>query len=95
MITGGHVSSGHLLLLLRGRPRARGGEELDQQLVDALGLVVVDPVRGVGQALDAVEVGHVIAVGLGQVRAEVAIPLPPNDERGRRDWVNLRFGALR
>jgi hypothetical protein len=29
------------------------GEELDEQFVDALGLVVMDPVRGVGQALDA------------------------------------------
>src|SRR4051812_22040729 len=28
--------------------RAGGGEEVDQQFVDAVGLVVVDPVRGVG-----------------------------------------------
>jgi hypothetical protein len=28
-------------------------------------LVVMDPVRGVGQALDAVEVGYVVVVGLG------------------------------
>jgi hypothetical protein len=28
-------------------------------------LVVMDPVRGVGQALDAVEVGDVVVVGLG------------------------------
>jgi hypothetical protein len=28
-------------------------------------LVVMDPVRGVGQALDPVEVGYVIVVGLG------------------------------
>ena len=33
---------------------------------DALGLVVVDPVRGVGQALDAVEVGHVVVFGFGK-----------------------------
>ena len=33
---------------------------------DALSLVVVDPVRGVGQALDAVEVGHVVLVGFGK-----------------------------
>jgi hypothetical protein len=31
-----------------------GGEEIDEQLVDALSLVVMHPVRGVGQALDAV-----------------------------------------
>ena len=42
-----------------------GGEKVDEQLVDALSLVVMDPVRGVGQALDAVEVGHVVVVGLG------------------------------
>jgi len=40
-----------------------------------LGLVVMDPVRGVGQALDSVEVGDVVAVWLGQVRTEVAILL--------------------
>ena len=56
---------------------ARGREEVDQQLVDALGLVVVDPVRGVGQALDAVEVGHVVVVGLGERRAEVAVAFRP------------------
>ena len=57
---------------LRVRSRLGGREELDEQLVDLLGLVVVDPVRGVGQALDAVEVGHVVVVGLGEVGAEVA-----------------------
>ena len=39
---------------------------------------MVDPVRGVGQALDAVEVGHVVVLGLGQVFAEVAIALSPD-----------------
>ena len=34
------------------------------------------PVRRVRQALDAVEVGHVVAVRLGEVRAEVGIALP-------------------
>jgi hypothetical protein len=34
-------------------------------LGDALSLVVMDPMRGVGQALDAVEVRHVVVVGLG------------------------------
>ena len=66
-----------------------GGEEVDEQLVDALGLVVVDPVRGVGQALDAVEVGHVVVVGLGERRAEVAVALAPDDEGGRRDGTDL------
>ena len=33
------------------------GEKVGEQLSDALRLVVVDPVRGVGQALDAVELG--------------------------------------
>jgi hypothetical protein len=55
---------------------AGGSEEVDEQLCDALGLVVMDPMRGVGQALDAVEVGHVIAVRLGELGAEVAIALP-------------------
>ena len=43
----------------------RGGEKVGEQLVDALSSVVMDPVRGVGQALDAVEVGHIVALGLG------------------------------
>jgi hypothetical protein len=30
------------------------GEKVDEQLVDAFGLVVMHPVRGVGQALDTV-----------------------------------------
>ena len=55
---------------------AGGGEEVGEELCDALGLVVVDPMRGVGQALDAVEVGHIVAVGLGEFGAEVAIALP-------------------
>jgi hypothetical protein len=41
------------------------GEEVGEQLVDALCLIVVHPVRGVGQALDAVQVGRVVVVGLG------------------------------
>src|SRR3954454_21683774 len=59
-----------------------GREEVDEQLVDAFGRVVVDPVRGVGQALDAVEVGDVLAMRLGEIRAEVAILLAP-DHQGR------------
>src|SRR5512132_1316291 len=74
-----------LTCVLRRRRRAGGGEEVDEQLVDALGLVVVDPVRGVGQALDVVEVGHVVVVGLGERGAEVAVLFAPDDQRGRRD----------
>src|ERR1700760_4744750 len=48
------------------------GEEIDEQLRDAIGLVVVDPVRGIGQALDAIEVRYVVVVGLGQIFTEVA-----------------------
>jgi len=40
-------------------------EKVGEQLVDALGLVVMDPVRSVGQPFDAVQVGHVVVVGLG------------------------------
>jgi len=42
-----------------------GGEKVGDQLRDALSLVVMDPMRGVGQALDPVEVGHIVVVGLG------------------------------
>jgi len=42
-----------------------GGEEVDEQLVNALGLVVMDPMRGVGKALDAIEVGHIVMFGFG------------------------------
>ena len=40
-------------------------KEAGEQLVDALGLVVMDPMRCVGQALNAVEVGYVVVVRLG------------------------------
>ena len=52
------------------------------------------PVRGVGQALDAVEAGHVVVVGLGEFLAEVAIGLPPDDQRGRLDGAQRRFGLF-
>jgi hypothetical protein len=45
-------------------------------LCDALRLVVVDPMRGVGEALHAVEVGNVIATRLGEVGAEAGVALP-------------------
>src|SRR4051795_1702396 len=71
-----------------------GSEEVDEQLVDAFRLVVMDPVRRVGQALDAVEVGYVVAVGLGEFGAEVGIALPPDDQRRRRDRAQLCRGFL-
>jgi hypothetical protein len=37
-------------------------------------------VRRVGKALDALEVGNVVAVGLGEVGAEVGIALSPDDQ---------------
>ena len=75
----------------RRRPRCFGlgaGEEVDEQLVDALGLVVMHPVGRVGQALDT-EVGHVLVVRLGQLGAEVAVALPPDDQGARRDGTDL------
>jgi hypothetical protein len=60
---------------------AGGGEEVGEQLCDALSLVVVDPMRGVGQALDAVEVGHVVAVGLGGWKKK---------DQTFRSWLGLR-----
>src|SRR5215467_12075781 len=55
-------------------------EKVCEQLRDALRLVVVHPMRRVGQALDMVQVWNVIAIGLGQLGAEVAVVLPPDDE---------------
>src|SRR5215469_3016473 len=74
--------------------RQGGGEKVGEQLVDALRRVVMHPVRGAGQALDAVEVGHVVVLGLGQVFAEIAIALTPDDQRGRLDGAKRGFGAL-
>ena len=54
----------------------------------------MDPVRGVGQALDAVEVGHIVVLGLGHVFAEVAVALSPDDQGGRLDLANRLFGLL-
>src|SRR4029453_13322939 len=60
----------------------------------AFSLVVMHPVRRVGEALQPVEVGHVVGVGLGEVGAEVGIALPPDDQRRRRDRAELRCGFL-
>src|SRR6187551_3022736 len=70
------------------------GEEVDEQLVDAISLVVVHPVRRVGKSLDPVEVGHVVGVRLGEIGAEVGIALPPDDQRRRRKRANLCRGFL-
>jgi hypothetical protein len=67
-------------------------------LSDALSLVVMDPMRGVGQALDPVEVGHVVVVGLGQIFAEVAIPWPQMTRVGAvigRSAASARLGGVR
>ena len=56
--------------------RQGGGEKVGDELGDARSLVVVNPVRGVGQALDAVEVGHVVVIGFGEFRPDVFIALP-------------------
>ena len=45
--------------------------------------------RGVGQALDPVEVGHIVVMGLGEVGPEVAVALAPDDQRRRRDRPQL------
>jgi hypothetical protein len=45
------------------------GEKPREQLRDALRFVVMHPMRRVRQALDVVEVGHVIVVGFGELRA--------------------------
>src|SRR4051794_19767102 len=51
--------------------------------------------RRVGQAPDAVEIGDVLVVGLGEIRPEVAILLAPDDQGRRRDRLKLGLGALR
>src|SRR5262245_3897164 len=61
------------------------GEEVDEQLVHALGLVVVHPVGRVRQALDPLEVGHVLLVRLGELGPEVPVALAPDDHGGCRD----------
>ena len=62
-----------------------GAKKLVSSCVDALGLVVVDPVRGPRQALDAVEALDIVAVGFGELGAEVAVALPPDDQR----WAEI------
>src|SRR5262245_2042303 len=81
-------------IILTASDRAGGRIEVDEPLRDLLGLVVMDPMRGVGQALDPLEVGHIVADGLGQLGAEVPIALAPDDQCGRRDWANLGCGGL-
>src|SRR5439155_24504232 len=71
-----------------------GGEKVDEHLVDALSLVVMHPMGRIGHALYPVEVGHIVLVGLGEFGAEVAIALPPDDQRGRADGAKRRFGLL-
>ena len=72
-----------------------GGEEVDEELVDAVGFVVVDPVGGVGQAFDAVQVGDVVVAGLGELGAEVVVAFAPDDQGGRGDGAQRRLGLFR
>ena len=58
-------SSGARRSLLSVLARLGRGEKVGEQLCDALGRVVMHPVRRAEQALDAVQVGHVVVVGLG------------------------------
>ena len=62
------------------------------------GLVLVDPVGGAAQALDAVEAGHVVVLGLGELGAEVAVAFPPMtsvDAVMRRSAAAAFFGGVR
>ena len=43
---------------------------------------MMGPVRGVGQALDPVEIGHVVMIRLGQFRPELTVALAPNYHNG-------------
>ncbi len=52
----------------------RGGEEVDEQLVDSFSLVVMHPVRRLGQASTG-RIGHVVACGW-RGAAEVRSPSP-------------------
>src|SRR5262249_51224987 len=66
------------------------GEEVDEKLIDAFSRIVMDPMRCVGNAFDAVELGHVFGIGLGELRAEVLILVAPDDQGRRRDRSQLR-----
>ena len=55
---------------------------------DALGLVLVHPVRRLRQAHHALEVGHVDALRLGELGAQVAIALAPDHECRRLDGAD-------
>ena len=71
------------------------GEEAGEQAVDVPGFVLVDQVGGAEQAIDAVEAGHVVVLGLGELGAEVAVAFPPDDQRRRGDAAQRRGGLLR
>jgi hypothetical protein len=59
------VAAAFFARISAGGSRSGGSEKVVEQSSDPLVLVVMDPVRAVRQALDPVEVGHVIMVGLG------------------------------
>lgn len=76
----------------------RRSEKVGEQLRDARWLIVMDPVRR-GQALNAVQVGYVIVVWLGQFLADVAVVLPPGNSPSDRSapvrWCLSRGMAAR
>ena len=52
------------------------------------------PMRCVGQALDALQARHVVVLRLGQILTEVAVALPPDDQRWGGDRTQLRVRVL-
>ena len=70
-------------------------QEFDQRLVDRPGLVILDPVAGVSQSLDAV-VGNPVAWRVGQLASEVLVAFAPDDEHRAIDdgQVAGTFGSV-
>ncbi len=66
------------------------GDEVGEQPGDALGLVLVPPVRRVGRSLDAVRVRHVGAVRPGRFGTRRTVTLAADDQRGRRSVPRSR-----
>ena len=73
----------------------RGGEEVGEELCHALGLVVMHPVRRAEQALNTVQVGHVVVVGHRLARGEVMIARRQMIRVGALiGWAKRCFGTL-
>jgi hypothetical protein len=67
-----------MLRLADSSMRAPVRRIVDEQLIDAFGRIVMDPIRQIGNVLDTVEVGPVVVAGLGEVGAEVGIAAAPS-----------------